>query len=141
MWLNDFEFDVIWAAFQLLLKLHFLILVLWPFCRISLIFKFSLLGIGLKMKTQKWRNIFIFGFITLRYMRICFFDHYFHYLNVKSDINKNWLNVIYPKGSKAFKTTSICYMIRNMGESFWIWCRLNSISTVLKATCSSCFSL
>ena len=72
MWLNGFEFDVIWAAFQLLLKLHSHISVLWPFCRISVISEFSFLGIGLKTKTRKSRKVFIFGFITLTYKWICF---------------------------------------------------------------------
>ena len=33
-----------------------------------------------------------------------FFDHYFYYLKVKTDINKNELNLICPMESKAFKT-------------------------------------
>ena len=32
------------------------------------------------------------------------FDHYFNCLTVKTDINKNGLNLIYSEGSKAFKT-------------------------------------
>ena len=60
MWLNDFEFNVIWTAFQLLLKLHSHISVLWHFCRISVISEFSFLDIGLKTKTRKSRKIFIF---------------------------------------------------------------------------------
>ena len=58
MWLNHFENHVIWATFQLFLKLHFHITVLWRFCRIS---EFSFLGIGLKMKTRESRKISIFG--------------------------------------------------------------------------------
>ena len=33
-----------------------------------------------------------------------FFDHYFYYLSVKTDMNKNWLNLLYQEVSKAFKT-------------------------------------
>ena len=61
MWLNHFENDVIWTAFQLLLKLHSHITVLWRFCRISVISEFSFLGIGFKRKTRKSRKISIFG--------------------------------------------------------------------------------
>ena len=61
MWLNHFENDVIWTAFQLFLKLHFHITVLWCFCKISGISEFLFLGIGLKMKTRKSRKISIFG--------------------------------------------------------------------------------
>ena len=32
------------------------------------------------------------------------FDHYFNCLSVKTDINKNGLNLIYPEGPKGFKT-------------------------------------
>ena len=60
MWLNDFEFDVVWTVFQLLLMLHSHISVLWPFCRISVIYEFSFLSIGLKTKPRKSRKIFIF---------------------------------------------------------------------------------
>ena len=72
MWLNHFEIDVIWTAFQLFLKLHFHITVLWHFCRISEISKFSFLGIGLKTKTRKSRKIFIFGSIMFRYIWMYF---------------------------------------------------------------------
>ena len=61
MWLNHFENHVIWATFQLFLKLHFHITVLWHFCRISEISEFSFLGIGLKTKTWKSRKISILG--------------------------------------------------------------------------------
>ena len=72
MWLNDFEFDVIWTAFQLLLKLHSHISVLWPFCRISVISGFPFLRIGLKTKTRKSRKILIFGSIKFKWMWTCF---------------------------------------------------------------------
>ena len=61
MWLNHFENDVIWIAFQLFLKLRSHITVLWRFCRISVISEFSFLGIGLKTKTRKSRKISMFG--------------------------------------------------------------------------------
>ena len=72
MWLNDFEFDVIWTAFQLFLKLHSHITVLWRFCRISEISEFLLLGIGLKMKTRKSRKISIFPSTKFKCIWICF---------------------------------------------------------------------
>ena len=57
MWLNHLVNDVIWAAFQLFLKLHFHNTVLWHFCRISEISEFLFLGIGLKTKTRKtWKT-------------------------------------------------------------------------------------
>ena len=105
MWLSDFELDVVWTAFQLLLKLHSHISVLWPFCKIPLTSGFSFLGIGLKTRIRKSRKIFIFGFIILANIHVdLLFDHYFYCFSVKTDINKNEVNSVYPEGSKAFKT-------------------------------------
>ena len=56
MWLNQFENDVIWTAFELFLKRCSHITALWHFCRISVISKFSFLGKGLKTKTRKSRK-------------------------------------------------------------------------------------
>ena len=71
MWLNHFWIHVVWNSistvlratfsFQLLWELYSPILVLWRFCRISVISKFSFLGVKLKRKTRKPRKIFIFG--------------------------------------------------------------------------------
>ena len=71
IWVNNFEFDVIWRASQLFFKLYSHNSVLWRLCSISVISEFSYLGVGLKMKTRKSRKIFIFWFITLRCMWIC----------------------------------------------------------------------
>ena len=72
MWLNHFENDVIWIAFQLFLKLRSHITVLWRFCRISLISEFSFLGIGLKTKTGKSPKISIFGSTKFKWIWIYF---------------------------------------------------------------------
>ena len=72
MWLNHFEIDVVWTAFQLFLELHSHISVLWRFCRISVISEFSLLDIGLKTKTQKSRKIFSFGSTKFKWIWIYF---------------------------------------------------------------------
>ena len=69
---NHFEFDVIWRTSQLLLKLHSHNSVLWRFCNISVLPEFSYLGVGLKMKTQKSRKIFILLFFFLKRYQICF---------------------------------------------------------------------
>ena len=86
---NHFEFDVIWRASQLFLKLHSHNSVLWHFCSISLLSEFSYLGIGLKTKSRKPRKIFIFGSIMFKCMWVdLFFDLYFYLLSVKTEINK-----------------------------------------------------
>ena len=61
MWLNHFENNVISTAFKRFLEFHSYISVFWGFSRISVIYEFSLLGIGLKTKTRKSRKISIFG--------------------------------------------------------------------------------
>ena len=96
-WQNSFNFDVIWTAFQLFLKLHSHISVFWRFCRISVISEFSFLGVGLT------ENLYFQLYEVPMYVDLCF-DHYFNCLSIKTDISKNRLNFICPEGSKAFKT-------------------------------------
>ena len=73
MWLNDFEFDVIRTAFQLLLKLHSHISVLWLFRRISVISKFLFSGIGQKNKNLGiTENLSFFSFFFPSYIKWVF---------------------------------------------------------------------
>ena len=54
------------------LKLHPHITVFWCFCKISVTFEFSFLGVGLKMKTWKSRKNGIFWFFLLGLYRMDF---------------------------------------------------------------------
>ena len=74
-WLDHFEIDVVWTVIKEFLKLHTHISVFWSFWWISGIFEFLFLGIRHKTKTWKSWKIFIFWFITLQCMWICF-DHF-----------------------------------------------------------------
>ena len=56
------------------------------------------------------------------------FHHYFNCFSMKTDINKSRLNLIYSVGSDLI----FRFNIFNVGESFWEWCRLNSISSVFE---------
>ena len=103
MWLNGFEFDVIWAAFQLLLKLHSHILVLWP-CKIPVIFGVLVFGYRAQNENPEITESLYFWVYNTNIQVDLLFDHYFYYLSVKTDISKNGVNSIYPEGSKAFKT-------------------------------------
>ena len=78
---------------SLVLKVHSHISVLWRSCRISVIYKFSFLGARLKTKSWKSRIIFIFRFCFQMHAGL-FFDHYFDFLSVETDINKSRLNLI-----------------------------------------------
>ena len=77
-----------------LLKLHSHISILWTFCGISVITKFSFFGIGLKTKTRKSRKMNV----------DLVFDHYFSFSSFQTDINKKGLNLKNPEGSKVFKS-------------------------------------
>ena len=60
-WLNHCNFDVVWTIFLGFLKLHTHKSVFRGFWWVSVISKFSFLGIGLKRKTRKLRKIIVFG--------------------------------------------------------------------------------
>ena len=47
-------------------------------------------------------NLYFLVYNTPIHVDLCL-DHYFNCLSVKTDINKNGLNLIYSEGSKAFK--------------------------------------
>ena len=49
------------------------------------------------------KNLYFLVYNTPMHVDLCF-DHYFNCLSVKTDINKNRLNLIYSEGSIAFKT-------------------------------------
>ena len=96
------------------MKIRFLVtwlkcLVVWHFCRISVIFVFSILN-------------------ELKCIRISFM---IFILAFWVSNGKNGLNLINLKRSED-KKTNTWYMISSAVESFWIWCHLNSISTALK---------
>ena len=55
------------------------------------------------MKTRKLRKTFFRVYNAPMHTDL-YFDDYFNCLNVKTDINKNGLNLICPEGLKAFKT-------------------------------------
>ena len=103
MWLNHFENDVIWTAFQLFLQLLFHITVLWRFCRISEIFEFSFLGIRLKTKTRKSRKISIFVFAKFKCIWIYFLITILTFWVLKLKKNKSVLNLINLDGLESFK--------------------------------------
>ena len=104
MWLNHCNFDVISTIFLGFLKLRTHISVFWCFWWISGISEFLFLGIGHKTKTRKSQKIFIFWFIALQCMWICVLTTFFNFLSIKTDINRNGLNLKYLEGLKAFKT-------------------------------------
>ena len=115
---------------------------LWCLWWISEISEFSLLGIRLKTKTWKSWKIFIFWIYKAQMNVGVFFDHYFNFWVLKlthththTHTHKTgsvWLN----QRVKRFVNPNTCYMNSNLVEWFWVWCHLNSISTVFEATFS-----
>ena len=137
IWLNHIESYVIWRTFQLFLKLNSHILVLWHFCRISVISEFSLLGIGLKTKTWKSRKIFIFGSIKFKWMWICFLITVstFWTLKLKKQTQTNkqkQTQVNKSRGVRISWKIKIWHIISKVAELFWERCHLNNISRVLE---------
>ena len=109
------------------MNLHSHISVLKRSCRISVISKFSFLGVRLKRKPWKSWIIFIFRLITLECIRVCF-STTIDFLSVKTDINKSGLNLINLEKLEAIKRHIPATWL-TMHESFWVWCRMKSITT------------
>ena len=65
MWLDHFEIDVIWTAFNAFLKFNFHISVFWGFWWISVVSEFPFLGIDLKTENRKSRKISTLGMQSL----------------------------------------------------------------------------
>ena len=101
-----------------------------------MISEFSPLSIGFKTKNWKSRKIFFFFLIYKAQRNVgLFLHHYFNFLSVKTDTQKMspvWLN----RRVKRFSNPNTYYMTSNVAEWFWVWCHLNSISTVFEATFS-----
>ena len=66
-----------------------------------------------------------------------FFNHYFNFLSVKTEINKK-KQTQFNKSSEVTISwkTKIWHMISMVEESFWEWCHLNNISRVFEITFS-----
>ena len=87
MWLNHFENHVVWATFQLFLKLHFHITVLWRFCRISVISWVFVFGYRPQNENLEiMENLYFWVYKVQMHMNL-FFDHYFNFLSAKTKIN------------------------------------------------------
>lgn len=68
MWLNHFEFGVIWATFPPFWKIHFIFQHYGVFEQFLWFPIFRFLGIELRMKTQKSRKIFQILFCFCRFL-------------------------------------------------------------------------
>ena len=92
-----------WTSLSLFLKVHFHISVLWRSCRMSVISKFSFLGVRLKKKILEITHNLYFQVDNAQMHAGLFFDHYFDFLSVETDINKSRLNLINLEESEAIK--------------------------------------
>ena len=54
-------------------------------------------------KPEITENLYFVVYNTPMHLDLCF-EHYFNFLSMKTDINKNRLNLLYSEGSKAFTT-------------------------------------
>ena len=145
MWLNDFEFDVIWTAFQLFLKLRSHVTVLWRFCKISTISEFSFFGYRPQNENLEFTENLYFFVCKVRMSLNLFFDHYFNFLSAKTKIKKKELNLINLDGLEALKRETPGTWLRiwvNQFEADVIWrasllfLKLHSHNSVLWHFCS-----
>ena len=86
--LNHSEFDVIWTAFPLFLKLRSHITVLWRFCKISVISEFSFFGYRPQNENPEITRNLYFCVCKVQMHMYLFFDHYFNFLSAKTKIKK-----------------------------------------------------
>ena len=103
MWLNYFETDAIWTAFQGFFEVtysHFSILGFLMNFRDFWVFIF-----GYRAQNENpeiTENLYFLVYNTPMHVDL-YFDHYFNCLSVKTDIRKNGFN-LYSERLKAFKT-------------------------------------
>ena len=67
------------------------------------------MSIDFKTKTRKSRKIFIFWIYKAQMNVGLFFHHYFNFLSVKTDTQKNGPSLIKPKSQKIFKPKYLLY--------------------------------
>ena len=86
-------------------------------------------GIVLKTKTEKSSKIFVFGFMKLKYIWICFLStvSFFEWWNWNK---QKWTEFSKYRGVKSYHKRNTRYMISKVTESFWShW---STTATVLK---------
>ena len=82
--LNHFEFDVIWKVFQLLMMLNFQFLYNFH--------DFRVFAFGYRVQNEKpeiTENLYFLDLQSSVNVGLLF-DHYFNFLSVKTDTQKNW---------------------------------------------------
>ena len=104
MWFENFEIDVVWTAFKRVFEVaysHFSILGFLMNFRDFRVFVFGYRAQNENLEITE--NLYFLDYNTQMHADLCF-DHYFNCLSIKTDINKNRLNLMYSEGSIAFKT-------------------------------------
>ena len=114
-----FEFDVILTELQLFLKMHSHISVLWRSCRISKISVVSFWGKRMKKITWRSRKIFLFGFIKLKCVWICFLITVLFFWVLKVKQTKR-IQLKKYSGVKSSHKTNTWHINGNVTESFWL---------------------
>ena len=100
MWLNHFEIDVFWAAF---LRFLWSCILTFKYFWFLMNFRDLRLFVFENEKPEITENLYFVVYNTPMHLDLCF-EHYFNFLSMKTDINKNRLNLLYSEGSKAFTT-------------------------------------
>ena len=87
-WLNYFENDGIWTIFQEFLKLHSHISVFWGFLMNFRDFRVFVFGYRAQNEYPEITEKFYFCVYKVQIHLDLFFDHYFSFLSVNTEINK-----------------------------------------------------
>ena len=104
MWLNHFEIDVFWTAFQGFLWSYIQTFQYFGFLMNFRDFPVFVFGYRVYNENPEiTENHYFLVYNTPMHVDLCF-DHYFNGLSAKNYINKNRLNLIYSEASKTFKT-------------------------------------
>ena len=127
----------VWCYFNsvsTVLKLHSQISFLWNFRD----FRVFIFGYWAQNKNPEITGNLYFWIYEVQMHVDLYFNQYFNFLSVKTEINNNNKKNQFNK-SRGFRISwkrKIWHMISMVAKSFWDWCHLNSISRVFEITFS-----
>ena len=130
VWLDHFEIDVIWAAFQEFLKLHYHIPVFWGVLMTLHDFRVFVFGYSSQNENLEITENLYFWVYKVQIHMDLFFDHFFNFLGAKTEINKSELSLINLDGLEVLKRQLLGTWF-GIDESFWDLYDSKSISTFL----------
>lgn len=127
------EFDLIWTTFELFLKLYSHISILWRFYRTSRFIWIFVFCYRTQKHNLKITGNLFWGVYKVQMHVDLFFDDYFNFLSIKTEINRDGLNLKKLEGSEVLKTWLPAPWLGIWLNHFKGVCHSNSISTFFEA--------